>query len=189
MKSFIFVVLLISIFISGCFGDYDYPDIDTPADIIGGVDAKVKVVEFSDLQCPACKAAQPIIKLVIEEFDDVSLEFKHYPLDYHHFAFDAAQAAECANDQGKFWEYIDTAYESESLNNNNLERIAEEIGLDMKDFKNCLYSGAKGKYVTEDMSDGDALVLPGTPSVFVNGEMIENWDYDKLKSEIESALS
>lgn len=80
--------------------------------VLGGSNAKVKIVEFSDFECPYCKSAQVTIKAVMEKYgDSVSLEYRHFPLSFHPNANRAAQAAECALDQNKFWEMHDKMFE------------------------------------------------------------------------------
>ena len=166
----------------------NYPDLDTPKAVKGNPNAEIQIIEFSDLECPACAVAHPVINELVEQYkDQVSLTFKHFPLTFHQHAHGAAEAAECANDQGKFWEFIDLAYENQkALSDSDLISYAEQVGLDIKDFKACLKSDAKSVYVDRDYKEALDLELTGTPTLIVNGEVLESWKL--LKSKIESLL-
>lgn len=169
-----------------------YEDIYTPKPLEGNPDAIVKIVEFSDFQCPACGAAYPVTKEIMEEYGDrVSLEYKHFPLTtIHAFAFKAAEASECANDQGKFWEYVDIAFTNQKdLRKKALKQYAEELGLDTELFNNCLDSSAKAKYVTADFNEGIGKGVGGTPTFFINGEKLEKWNYEGFAAVLDAALA
>ena len=169
-----------------------YDDVYTPKPVEGNPDATVKIVEFSDFQCPACGAAAPTVKKIMEEYGDkVSLEYKHFPLtSIHAFAFNAAEASECANDQGKFWEMHDMMFEKQDdLTIGSLKKYAETIGLDTEKFNNCLDSNAKAKYVTADFNEGIGKGVDSTPSFFVNGKKIESWKYEIFAAALDAALA
>ena len=187
---FAFASLLLAIsLISACGLKYDF--IDTPKDIAGNKESPLRVVEFSDLECPACRASHPTLKKLIEEYGDrVGFEFNHYPLSGHPNAYLAAQGAECANDQGKFWEFIDDSYLFQNkLKKNDLIDRAQKLGLDVENFKACLNSGTKKQVVDADMRDGKTKFLKGTPTYYVDGRELDYWDYDSFKAEIESSLA
>ncbi len=183
----VILVLVIWIFVSRP----TYDDVYTPKPLEGNPDAAVKIVEFSDIQCPACGAAYPVTKQIMEKYSDmVSFEYKHFPLtSIHAFAFNAAEASECANDQGKFWEYIDVAFtHQKALRISDLKSYAEQLGLDMKKFENCLDSSAKAKYVMADYNEGIGKNVQGTPTFFINGVKLGSWNYGNFSDAIESAL-
>jgi protein-disulfide isomerase len=165
-----------------------YPDIYTPKDVKGNVDAKIQIIEFSDLECPACSTAHPEIAKLVENYGDkVGLIFKHFPLNFHQYARNAAEAAECANDQGKFWEFVSLAYQNQkALSDSNLVNYAEQLNLNTKSFKACLLSDAKEEQVLEEYSDAINLGLKGTPTIIINGKVLENWL--TLRLEIDSLL-
>lgn len=168
-----------------------YPDIATPKPVFGDPNAAVKIVEFSDLQCPACKAAHPVVQQIKEEFgSNISFTYYHFPLRaIHPFAQKAAEAAECANDQGRFWEYIDAAFAvSPELKKSTLKRIATDLGLDTEKFNACLDSGAKYKIVEGDYRFGLTKDVQGTPTFLVNGRKLENWQYERFKAAIEREM-
>lgn len=186
----VFVLLAIGIWFFAARPTYE--DIYTPKPLEGNPDAIVKIVEFSDFQCPACGAAYPVTKQIMEEYGErVSLEYKHFPLTtIHAFAFKAAEASECANDQGKFWEYVDIAFTNQKdLRKKALKQYAEELGLDTEKFNDCLDSGAKAKYVTADFNEGIGKGVGGTPTFFINGEKLEKWNYESFAAVLDAALA
>lgn len=168
-----------------------YDDVYTPKPFEGNSDATVKIVEFSDFQCPACGAAHVTVKKIMAEYGDkVSLEYKHFPLtSIHAFAFNAAEASECANDQGKFWEMHDIMFENQDeLSVKALKKYAEQLELDAKKFNNCLDSNAKAKYVTADYNEGIGKGVDSTPSFFINGKKLESWKYEVFAAALDGAL-
>ncbi|MBU2229417.1 DsbA family protein [Patescibacteria group bacterium] len=167
-----------------------YTNVDSPRPFKGNPDARVVVQEFSDFQCPACRAGAKSINLVLEKFgDQIKLEFKHFPLTtIHENAFNAALASECANDQGKFWELHDKMFDNQdSLKKDDLKLYAGQIdGLDNESFSACLDTHAEKDIVNSDVKDAENLGLRGTPTFFVNGREIEN--YNSLEEEIQKGL-
>ena len=158
---------------------------------LGNPNGFVPVVEYADLQCPACKAAHSgVTKPLLEKYgNDIRFELKHFPLrSIHRYALDAAEAAECAADQGKFWEFIDIAYENQSdLDFDALLVWADELGLDTKSFESCWKSHAKKKVVLADYAEGRELGVGGTPTFFVDGTRVQG-GFDTLSAAIEQAL-
>ena len=186
----IIILLLVAYGAYKLFAKPDYPEINTPKPAFGNVKAAVHIIEFSDLQCPACKAAHPMVEQIKNEFGDtISFQYYHFPLrTVHPYAQKAAEAVECANDQGKFWEYIDAAFaQSPSLQNKNLKIIATQLGLDTEPFDACLDSGAKRKVVEGDLRLGGVRDVQGTPTFFINNRKVENWN--TLRAEIERELN
>lgn len=186
----LFVIFLIAyIYRNDSVAVYIEPKIDRP--ILGGANAKIKVVEFSDLQCPACKVASTYHKRLINEFgDDISFEFKHFPLTFHKYAFDSAIAVECANDQSNFWEFIEIGFENQAkLSKSDLKNYAKTLGLDTKKFDACLESDVKRSIVETHMREGYALGIPGTPTFFVNNQMITTINYDEIAGKIREELA
>ncbi len=168
-----------------------YPDIDTPKPVFGNPDARVKIIEFSDIQCPACKSAHPVVQQIKDEFgDNISFQYYHYPLRaIHPYAQKAAEAVECANDQGKFWEYLDAAFgQSPNLQTRKLKAIAAGLQLDTDAFDNCLDSGAKRKIVEGDVRLGDVKKVRGTPTFFVNNRLVSDWSYIGFKEMVEREM-
>lgn len=136
---------------------------------------KVTIVEYSDFQCPFCKRANDdAVAKVKKNFGDaVVFEFKHFPLSFHPNAQKAAEASECANDQGKFWEYHDKLFANQgSLDVASLKKYASELGLDSAKFTACLDSGMKAGIVAADMAEGQNKGVQGTPAFFIGDQMI-----------------
>jgi protein-disulfide isomerase len=183
------VILLIVWLVGRGSNGSTYPSINSPRPVLGGVEAKVLVEEFSDFQCPACGAAKIVVDDVIKTFGDrIRFIYKHYPLvTAHPYAFPAAQASECANDQGKFWEYYDKLFTNQnSLSESDLKAYAVELKLNTDNFNACLDSKAKRDIVRADMEEGNKRNLKGTPSFFINGEPLADWS--TLKAAIQSKL-
>ena len=136
----------------------------------------VEIVEFSDFQCPACGVAYQQAKVFMQTAgDSVRFVYKHYPIaQLHPFAFKAAEASECAADQGKFWEYHDRLFENQqALQSGNLITYAQRLGLATATFTACLNSGVMAVRVIEDMAEADRLGVGATPTFFINGRKIE----------------
>lgn len=134
--------------------------------------AKVKIVEFADFQCPACKTASSTIQDVIDFYDGkVTFYYRHFPLSQHKFSELAARSAEAAGKQGKFWEMHDKVFENQSsLSNDSFEKFANELGLDIQKFKSDSESSEIKDIIAKDKKDGVNLKVNSTPTFFVNGE-------------------
>lgn len=157
----------------------------------GDVNAPVTIVEFSDFQCPACSAMQPYVEQLLDEFGArVRLVVRDYPLKMHANAEKAAEAAEAAREQGKYWEYARLLYANQSaLDVPKLKAYASQIGLDRRRFDALLDSGQLAKRILDDASEGSRLGVSATPSFFVNGRPVTERTYEGLKSAIEAALA
>jgi len=142
---------------------------------LGPESAPVTIVEFSDFQCPYCARAAPVVKQLHERYpDSVRIVYRHFPLDsVHPQARPAAEASLCAADQDRFWEYHDVLFENaRQLGEEDLIRYAEELGLDMAEFRTCLEEGRHAAQVERDLEAGRRAGVTGTPSFFVNGRML-----------------
>lgn len=142
--------------------------------IKGAHAAKVTIVEYSDFECPFCARAEPTIKQILEKYpDDVQLVYKHFPLPSHSNSWKAAEASECAAEQGKFWEYHDILFENQdALYITMLKDYAKQLGLNTEEFDACLDSGSMKARIENDKQEGESLGVSGTPAFFVNGKMI-----------------
>ncbi len=141
----------------------------------GDVRAPVKIVKFEDFQCPFCKAVQPTLAELMKKYEGkVRIFHKDLPLnEIHPKAELAAEAARCAGDQGKYWQYHDTLYtNAPKLSPADLKAYAKEAGLDTPSFDQCLESGKHKAGVQQDLKEGAKLGLTGTPSFFINGREI-----------------
>lgn len=143
----------------------------------GMLDAKVEVIAFEDFQCPYCQQEFTIFRQIMEEYKDrVHFVFRDYayPPEVHDMAQSAAIAAECADDQGKFWEMHDKIFGlQEQLNVYNLKIWAGQIGLDTEIFNACLDSQKYLSEVEADFRDGQYAGVAGTPTFFINGYRIQ----------------
>jgi len=167
------------------------------APIMGNANGKLKIVEFSDFQCPACAATAPIIKsLVSQHLADVGLEYRHYPLSQHPNAILAALAAEAAKKYGKFWEMDEilfanrTNWENSSNASDMFEKFAVLVGVDEAKYKADLQNKQLlMDSINSDKYAGDALNLPGTPSLFFNSVLYSgDLSESALKAMIDSYL-
>lgn len=161
----------------------------------GSAQAKVTIVEFSDLQCPACRLAQPMVSQLKTKYkDQIRLVFRHFPLtDIHPNAPAAAQFAEGAGSKGKFWEAHDLLYEKQSdwsgLKREELEaKFAEygkQLGFTPEQVKEWLQSKDLSSKYLQDYADGNAAGVNATPTFFVNNKKVE---VQQLSSEVEKLL-
>jgi protein-disulfide isomerase len=141
----------------------------------GSEKAQVTIVKFEDFQCPFCKQAQPTINELLSRYNgQVRLVHKDLPLEsLHPQARQAAEAARCAYEQGKFWEYHDKLYaNSPKASADDLKSYAKEVGLNVDSFDRCFASGKYKAVVQQDLNEGAQLGLTGTPTFFINGREI-----------------
>lgn len=172
----IFLIVAGAVLLAGCTPKYTSPN--PPRAVAGNPDAAVVVVEFGDFQCPACALAYQDVKRLKEKFGDkVAWKFYHLPLtNIHPYAFNAALAAECAHDQGKFWEMHDTLFENQkNLSRSDLRSYAEDLDLDMTNYDACFKSRAKSDNVKADIAESTKRNVASTPTFFVNDKEITNW--------------
>jgi protein-disulfide isomerase len=161
--------------------------------VLGSRDSKVVIVEFSDFQCPACAAAHLIVKQVVDMYGDkILFAYRHFPIvTAHPHALKAAEAAEAAGEQGKFWEYHDLLFSNqENLSDEDLISYAKRLGLDLKKFEDALRSEKFKDKVTADMDGGGKIGIRATPTFFINGERHQGViDLEKFKSLIDAELA
>jgi len=157
---------------------------------LGNANAAVTIIAFTDYQCPSCAAIHPALeRLVKESGDKVRLVTRDFPLSQHTDAFKAAEAAEAAREQGKYWEYVHVLLQNQSsLSVEKLKSFATEIGLDRNRFDAALDSKKFAEMVQTDVDDGIKLGLKGTPSLFINGRRMNAKSYEELKESVDAAL-
>ena len=152
--------------------------------VLGPADAPAVLVEYGDFECPYCGMAYPIVKDVQRRLGrQLRFAFRHFPLaEIHPRAQPAAEAAEAASAQGKFWEMHDLLFENQAaLADPDLRRYAGALGLDIARFVNELASGTCESRVREDFMSGVRSGVNGTPTFFVNGTRHDgSWDADSL---------
>jgi len=156
----------------------------------GRPDAPVTIVEFTDYQCPTCATTQPILEQLAKEYEDkVRLVVRDFPMEQHRNAFKAAEAAEAAREQGKYWEYVTILFQKQSeLTADKLKEYASQLGLDRNKFDAALDAGKFSDKVQRDLQDGMRLGINSTPTVFVNGRRVTEKTRESLKAAIETAF-
>jgi len=157
---------------------------------LGNANAPVTIVAFTDYQCPSCAAMHPTLERLVTEFGDkVRLVTRDFPLSQHTEALKAAEAAEAAREQGKYWEYIHILLRNQSaLTVDKLKGYATELALDRTRFDSALDSGKFSESVQRDLEEGMKLGINGTPTIFVNGRRVSVKSYEDLKATVQAAL-
>jgi len=145
--------------------------------MLGNKDAKVAIIEFSDYQCPYCKRfhTEAFEQLKKDYIDTgrVSFVYRDFPLSFHQNAQKASESAECADEQGKFWEMHNAIFENQdNIAVSDLKKYAKDLGLDTNKFNDCMDLGRMEKEVKKDFADGSAAGVTGTPTFFINGKML-----------------
>ncbi len=157
----------------------------------GSVNAPVTLIEFSDFQCPYCRRVQSVLNRLMSTYEGkLKLVYRDFPLRrIHPEAQKAAEAAQCANEQGAFWPYHDRLFTTTDLGTEHLKRYAVELGLDDGPFNACLDSGKYYQEVQDDMDDAIAVGVNAAPSFFVNGLLINGAvSYERFVQMVELAL-
>lgn len=155
----------------------DMSDLIDDDTIKGDENAPVTIVEWSDFECPFCtRFYQQTLSQIEENYirtGKVKFVYRDFPLSFHANAQKAAEAAECAGEQGKFWEMHDKLFEEGVSNGvSSFKQFAGDIGLDTSKFNDCLDSGKMADEVQKDMADGAAVGIRGTPGFIINGQLV-----------------
>jgi protein-disulfide isomerase len=165
------------------------PSVSERDHIAGRTNARLTLVEFGDYQCPYCGAAHPIVKKLQRDLGDkLRFVFRNFPLTQAHpYAMIAAESAEAAALQGKFWEMHDVIYENQDqLDPSFLSLWAKEIHLDMNEFGKVLKEGRVTERLREDRSSGIRSGVNGTPTFFINGIRFDGEaDYEELREALD----
>ncbi|TMB16612.1 MAG: hypothetical protein E6J59_18605, partial [Deltaproteobacteria bacterium] len=157
----------------------------------GGAKAPVTIIEFSDYQCPFCQRAEGVVDQVMHVYGNkVRLVFRDFPLPIHPQARPAAEAASCANAQGKFWEYHAKLFANQSaLGEEQLKEYAKDVGLDPAKFEDCLTQKPFSAAIDKDLSEAAKLGINGTPAFFINGRLLSGAQpFEKFKEVIDEEL-
>jgi protein-disulfide isomerase len=158
----------------------------------GSTSAPIEMIEFSDFQCPFCLRADPTVQQVLKTYGDrIRFVYRHYPLPNHPSARPAAEAAACANEQGKFWPYHDRLFGNPTkLSAADLKQHAAELGLNASQFNACVDSHKFKAEVDADIRDGERAGVNGTPAFFINGRVISGAQpFDVFKKIIDEELA
>jgi protein-disulfide isomerase len=159
---------------------------------LGGKGAKLTILEYSDFQCPFCSRVVPTVQQIADTYgDQVKIVFRNFPLSFHQFAQKAAEASECANSQGKFWEMHDKMFANQNaLTIENLKSYAGQIGLDQAKFDACLDNGDMKSVVDKEFQEGTASGVQGTPAFLIGGELMSGaLPFDQFKTVIDKKLA
>ncbi|MEK6560309.1 MAG: thioredoxin domain-containing protein [Nitrospirota bacterium] len=163
----------------------------------GAPQAKVRIVEYSDFQCPACQQAQGALKQIVEEYGEtVQIIFNDFPLVTNHpNALPAAEAAQCAYSQQRFWEYHDLLFEGQNIWAPSSDpqpyflEYARDIGLNIEQFTRCIENRETQKAVRVDMKEGEALRIRSTPTFFINDtRLVGQATFNNFKEAIDAQL-
>ncbi len=161
----------------------------------GDPNAPITIVEWSDFECPFCtRFYQNTLGQIQREYIDtgkVKFVYRDFPLNFHKNAQKSAEAAECADEQGKFWEMHDILFEKGvSGGVDSFKQFATDIGLDTSKFNDCLDSGKMADEVLQDMQDGQAAGIRGTPGFVINGKGVSGAQpFENFKQIIEAELA
>lgn len=153
--------------------------------------ASATLIEFSDFQCPACGAYYPIVKELETRYaGKLKVGYKHFPLSQHPYAQKAAEAAEAAGAQGKFWEMHDIMFENQTaLTIDDLKKYAKQLGLNMEQFSSDLESAKYAEKVNKDLTLGIKVGVDGTPTFFLDGKRLRPQSGQELDSLIGNYLN
>ncbi len=180
-------------------GSAPAPDIDMKAladddPFLGDEDAPVTMIEWSDFECPFCgRFYSQTEEQLIQQYVDtgkVKFVYRDFPLSFHPNAQKAAEAGECADEQGKFWEMHDLLFEQGVQGGvAGFKQYAQQIGLDTAEFSQCLDSGAMASEVQNDFNDGQRVGISGTPGFIINGQLVSGAQpFQVFQQVIEGAL-
>jgi len=173
----------------------DFKILEDDDAVKGDKKAKVTIVEFSDYECPFCeKFHQQTLPQINENYiktGKVKLIYRDFPLGFHQQAQKAAEAAECAGEQNKYYEMHDKLFiDGVQGGVESFKKFAANIGLDTNKFNSCLDSGAMASEIQKDMSDGAQYGVTGTPGFFINGQLVSGAQpYQVFAQAIEQALA
>jgi protein-disulfide isomerase len=163
------------------------------ANIDGLADAPISIVEFGDFGCPSCRAwhNSGIKRVLHDEFgDQISFTFRHFPVITQRSP-DAAEASQCAAEQGRFWEFHDFVYEQTpqgALSDQELRSYAAAVGTDVSEFDTCYDSNRYREYVNRDRQAAFAAGAAGTPTFFINGQQV-SFSFDAMAAIISHELN
>ncbi|MDO8451982.1 MAG: thioredoxin domain-containing protein [bacterium] len=156
----------------------------------GNSDATVFLVEFSDFQCPACKAVKPVVDNLLKAYpNELLFVYRHFPLSQHPFGEESARAAESASVQGKFWEMYEFLFANqENLSSEKIREGAAALGLDIPKFELDKESQAVKDTVARDLASGTRLGVNSTPTFYLNGRKLTLTSFEQLKEEVEKSI-
>jgi len=158
----------------------------------GPTDAPIELIEFSDFQCPFCQRANPTVEQVLKTYGNrIHFVYRHFPLPNHPNARPAAEAAACADEQGRYWQFHDELFGNPAkLTDADLKEHAVAAGLDPSKFNACVDGRRFKNDVDKDVKEGSAVGVSGTPAFFMNGRALEGAQpFEAFKRVIDEALA
>ena len=169
------------------------PGITADDHVLGGKDAKITLIEYTDFECPYCaKQFDTTTQLVKDYGDKIKFVVRHFPLSFHPNAQKAAEASECASEQGKFWQMYDAIFAANKAKDMSVDKWkaeAKKIGLNTTQFNSCLDSGKYANKISQQAAGGGSAGVDGTPATFVNGELVSGaLPVDSFKGQIDKLL-
>src|SRR6056297_2047886 len=172
----------------------EVPAIKDNESVFGDRQAKVQIIEYTDFECPYCGRHYENIKKIKDTYGDrIAFVTRHFPLSFHEHAQKAAEAVECAGDQGKFWEMYNVAFQANLDDDMSIEKwqsAARKMGLNTSRFNECLDSGQMANKISQDLAEGQAAGVQGTPGTFINGELVSGAvPFEQLKTMIDQYLA
>lgn len=192
-----FIVVILVLMVGGIFlFSKDNPQTNTPVsgdkltsgtkNFTGSKKAKVTLVEFSDYECPACGAVNPVVKKLLKKYPNKIRFYYHYfPLPQHPESELAAFTSEAAGKQGKFWEMHDKLFENQkSLKKEDLLKYAKDLKLDMNKFQKDLVSSEVKQQITADLALGTEIGINQTPTFFLNGIKMDTFSVEAIEKVI-----
>ena len=156
----------------------------------GSADAPVTLVEYGDYECPSCGDAYEVVKKVQKHFGaKLRFVYRNFPLEQHEFAMPAAESAEFAATEGKFWEMHDALYDNQvAMDEDLFPKLAKKLGLDAEGLTDALEEEEFADHIEEDMKSGEASGVRGTPTFYINGQRQVSSDYETLTEAINTAM-
>jgi protein-disulfide isomerase len=147
----------------------DIAELDKDDRVQGDANAAITIVEYSDFQCPFCSRFHPTLEQMMTDYaGKIRWVYRHFPLSFHEEAQNAAEAAECAGEQGKFWEYADKLFSNQSTLGEELyKKLATELALNTSQFDSCRSSDKYLAKIANDEKEGAAAGVTGTPGTFI----------------------
>ena len=168
--------------------------IDKDDNYQGDLKAKVQLIVYDDFECPYCLRHEATLKQIMAEYGDkIVYAFRHFPLSFHENAQKAAEASECAAEQGKFWEMHDQIFADNEASTMGVEQFikdAKSLGLNVDKFTTCLNSGKYAEKIQNSMNEAATFGVKGTPGNFINGQLLSGaLPYEQLKAVIDAELA
>ena len=157
----------------------------------GADDAPVTLVEYGDYECPSCGDAYDVVKRVQKHFGSkLRFVFRNFPLEQHEFAMPAAETAEFAASEGKFWEMHDALYENQvAMDEDLFPKLGKKLDLDAEGLMDALEEEEFAYRIEDDLKSGEASGVRGTPTFYINGHRQDgSFDYETLTEAIKAAM-